>query len=139
MGDIIAYANTHPLLASAVLVMLVAVIAYEARLKGQGIVQVTSQVAVKLINKGAMIVDVRPPEVLANGHIVNAKNLPLSTLVGNPDPIHKKKDKLLLTVCDTGPSARLAAGALRKLGYGSAFSLQGGLAAWRSDNLPLVK
>lgn len=139
MGDIIAFVNDHPLLAGIVMMFLVAVIAYEARLKGQGLVSVSSQMAVQLINKGAMIIDVRPAEAFAGGHIVNAKNVPLGKLLGSPDPINKKKDKLLLTVCDTGPTARRAAHALRKIGYGSAFSLQGGLAAWRGDNLPVVK
>jgi rhodanese-related sulfurtransferase len=139
MGEIIAFANSHPILASAVLAFLFAVLAYEIRLKGQGLVQVSSQIAVQLINKGAMIIDVRPAEAFAGGHIVNAKNLPLNTLAGEPDLIKKKKDKLLLTVCDTGPTARRAANLLRKRGYASAFSLQGGLAAWRGDNLPLVK
>jgi rhodanese-related sulfurtransferase len=45
----------------------------------------------------------------------------------------------LLTVCDTGPVAKRAADALRKAGYESAYSIQGGLTAWRTDNLPLVK
>jgi len=139
MGEIIAFANSHPLLASSILVFLFAVLAYEIRLKGQGLVQVSSQIAVQLINKGATIIDVRPAESYAGGHIVNAKNMPLSTLAGNADPINKKKDKLLLTVCDTGADARRAANVLRKIGYGSAFSLKGGLAAWRGDNLPLVK
>jgi rhodanese-related sulfurtransferase len=139
MGEIIAFANSHPLLASSVLVFLFAVLAYELRLKGQGLVQVSSQIAVQLINKGATIIDVRPPEAYAGGHIVNAKNMPLASLVGTADPINKKKDKLLLTVCDTGADARRAANALRKVGYGSSFSLKGGLAAWRGDNLPLVK
>ena len=139
MGDLIEFANGHPLLASSVVVFLLAVMAYEVRLKGQGLVQVSSQIAIQLINKGATIVDVRPAEAYAGGHIVNAKNVPLGTLVGNPDPIGKKKDKLLLTVCDTGTEARRAANVLRKIGYASAFSLKGGLAAWRGDNLPLVK
>ena len=139
MGEIIAFANSHPLLASSVAAFLFAVLAYEVRLKGQGLVQVSSQIAVQLINKGATIIDVRPAEAYAGGHIVNAKNMPLSTLVGNSDPINKKKDKLLLTVCDTGAEARRAANVLRKVGYSAAFSLKGGLAAWRGDNLPLVK
>jgi rhodanese-related sulfurtransferase len=139
MGEIIAFANSHPLLASSVVVFLLAVLAYEIRLKGQGLVQVSSQMAVQLINKGATIIDVRPPEAFAQGHIANARNLPLNTLVGNPDPLNKKKDRPLLTVCDTGPAGRRAANVLRKIGYGSAFSLQGGLTAWRGDNLPLVK
>ena len=55
------------------------------------------------------------------------------------DEIHKKKDKILLTVCGDGSSSGRAAGQLRKSGYENTFSLKGGLAGWRADNLPLVK
>ncbi|MGD8340241.1 MAG: rhodanese-like domain-containing protein [Gammaproteobacteria bacterium] len=139
MGELIAFANSHPILASLVVAFLVAVIAYEARLKGRGLVQVSAATAVQLINKGAMIIDVRPEEAYAEGHIVNSKHFPLAEIESNPDAIKKKKDKVLLTVCDSGPVAKRAADALRKSGFESAFSLQGGLAAWRTENLPLVK
>lgn len=139
MGEIIAFANAHPILASLVVGLLVAALAYEVRLKGQGLMQVSTQMAVQLINKGAMIVDVRPPEAFAGGHILNAKNIPLTEIATDPDPIKKKKDKIVLTVCDTGPVARRAADLLRKAGYNASFSLQGGLGAWRGDSLPLVK
>jgi rhodanese-related sulfurtransferase len=95
--------------------------------------------AVQLINKGALIIDVRPAEAFANGHIARAKNTPLAQLESDPNSISKKKDKVLLTVCDSGPAARRAADSLRKAGFESAYSLQGGLTAWRTDNLPLVK
>lgn len=139
MGEIVAFANAHPILASIVVALLVAVLAYEVRLKGRGLIQVSTNMAVQMINRGAMIVDVRPTEAYAGGHIVNAKNIPLADIETKPDTVKKKKDKVLLTVCDTGPLARRAADALRKAGYESAFSLQGGLTAWRTDNLPLVK
>lgn len=139
MGEIVAFANAHPILASIVVAFLVAVIAYEARLKGRGIVQVSTNMAVQLINKGAAIIDVRPPEAFQTGHIVNARNIPLQQLTNEPDAVKKKKDKVVLTVCDNGAIARRAADILRKAGYESAFSLQGGMAAWRTDNLPLVK
>ena len=139
MGQLIAFANAHPILASVVVAFLVAVILYEARLRGRGMVQVSTAMAVQLINRGATIVDVRPAEAFASGHIVNAKNIPLADLLGEPDPIRKKKDRVLLAVCDNGMVGRRAADALRKAGYESAFSLQGGLSAWRTDNLPLVK
>jgi len=139
MGEIIAFANTHPILASLVVGFLIAVLAYEVRLKAQGLLQISTQMAVQLINKGAVVVDVRPPEAFAGGHILNARNIPLTRIATEPDPIKKKKDKLVLTVCDTGPVGRRAAELLRKAGYGSSFSLQGGLGAWRGDSLPLVK
>lgn len=139
MGELVAFANSHPLLASLVVAFLVAVILYEARLRGRGLVQVSTNLAVQLINRGATIVDVRSAEAFADGHIVNAKNIPLNDIEAEPDPIKKKKDRVVLTVCDNGVTARRAADALRKAGYESAYSLQGGLAAWRTDNLPLVK
>jgi rhodanese-related sulfurtransferase len=139
MGDIIAFANTHYYLASLVVAMVVAVLAYEVWLKGRGLLQVSTSLAIQLINKGALIIDVRPPEAFAGGHIVNARNIPLGEITNDPDPVRKKKDKVLLTVCDSGPTASRAANLLRKAGYESTFSLQGGLAAWRNENLPLVK
>jgi len=139
MGELIAFANTHPILASSVVALLVAVLTLEVRLKGRSLVQVSTNMAVQLINKGATIIDVRPSENYAGGHIVNARNLPLAEIESQPEAVKKKKDKVLLTVCDTGPVSRRAADALRKAGYESAYSLQGGLAAWRTDNLPLVK
>jgi len=139
MGELIAFANAHPVLSSIVVALLVAVIAYEARLKGRGLDQVSATMAVQLINRGALVIDVRPPEAYAQGHIANARNIPLEQIDPDSDVVKKKKDKVLLTVCDSGVTSRRAAQALRKTGYASAYSLQGGLAAWRSDNLPLVK
>ena len=139
MGELIAFANEHPWYAGIVVGFLVAVLSYEVWLKGKGLVQVSTQMAVQLINKGAMIIDVRPPESFDAGHIANSKNIPLSDITSTPDAVKKKKDKVLLTVCDSGPNARRAADVLRKAGFESAFCLQGGLTAWRTDNLPLVK
>lgn len=139
MGELVAFANSHPILASAVVAFLVAVLIYEGRLKSRGLMQVSTSMAVQLINKGATIVDVRPAEDFASGHIVNAKNIPLTDILSQPDAVRKKKDRVLLTVCDNGMVAKRAADTLRKAGYESAFSLQGGLNAWRTENLPIVK
>jgi rhodanese-related sulfurtransferase len=95
--------------------------------------------AVRLINKGALVVDVRKPEEFAAGHIVNARNVALDKLQQGDDTLGKKKDKILLTVCDTGASAGRAAGLLRQAGYENSFSIKGGLVGWRAENLPVVK
>lgn len=139
MGELIAFANSHPILAGIVVAFLVAVLAYEIRLKGKGLAQVSTNMAVQLINRGALVIDVRAAEAYQQGHIANARNIPLAEIANDPDPVKKKKDKVLLTVCDTGGVAQRAADALRKAGYESAFSLQGGLTAWRNENLPVVK
>jgi rhodanese-related sulfurtransferase len=140
MGQLAEFAANHPLLALSVLVSLTAVIVYELRLRTQGLHQLSTSDAVRLINKGATIVDVRKAEAFGAGHIVNARNVPLDKIEADPAAaLEKSKNRPLLTVCDNGLSAAKAAGALRRAGYEIVFSLRGGLASWRGDNLPLVK
>jgi rhodanese-related sulfurtransferase len=112
---------------------------YELWLRTRGLTNVTTADAVRLINRGALVVDVRNPEAFEAGHIVNAKNVALDKLAGNQGAVPKKKDKILLTVCDNGTTSGRAASVLRKAGYQNVFSLKGGLTGWRADNLPLVK
>lgn len=140
MGQILEFANNHTLLALAVVVSALAVIFYELRLKAQGVTNVPASMAVQLINKGATVVDVRKPDAYSAGHIVNARNVPLDELQSNPEKSLKKSaKKIYLTVCDNGIASGRAANALRKAGFENVFSVQGGLAAWRADNLPVVK
>lgn len=139
MGQLAEFASNHPFLALAVVVSLFAVLFYELRLKTQGTAQLSTTDAVRLINKGATIVDVRKPEHYGAGHIVNARNVPLSTLEADPAAVHKSKNRPLLTVCDNGSSSGKAVSLLRRAGFEAVFSLKGGLASWRAENLPLVK
>jgi len=115
-----------------------AVMFYELRLKSQTMTHVSSTDAVRLINQGAMVVDVRGTESYKSGHIVDARNMSLEAIQADQN-IVKKKSKLLLTVCDTGLTSGKAANLLRKAGYEKVFSLKGGLKSWRMENLPLVK
>jgi rhodanese-related sulfurtransferase len=139
MGEIIEFANNHPFLTLAVFASLIAVLVNEARLKGQGVTHVSTADAVRLINKGAHVVDVRPAEQYQAGHIINARNVPLAELEADSGAVKKPKNKTVLTVCDNGSSAGRAANTLRKAGFETVFSLKGGLSSWKAENLPLVK
>ena len=139
MAQLVEFTGNHLLLVGGLLAALAAVMFNELRLRAQGATHVTTADAVRLINKGALVVDVRKPEEFEKGHIVNARNVPLDQMQKGDDAINKQKSKILLAVCADGSSAGRAAGHLRKAGYDNAFSLKGGLAGWRADNLPLVK
>ena len=138
MGRLAEFAENNLLLVLALLASWAAVMFYEIRLKSRAVSQVSATDAVRIINKGATIIDVRPTEAFDAGHIVNAKNIALQKLESDDPPL-KKKSKLFLTVCDNGSDSGKAANALRKAGFESVFSLKGGLNQWRSENLPLVK
>jgi rhodanese-related sulfurtransferase len=139
MDQIIEFIGNHPLVVAGIVASGLAVVFYELRLRMVGATNVSVADAVRLINKGALVVDVRKPEEFAAGHIVNARNVALDKLQQGDDTLGKKKDKILLTVCDTGASAGRAAGLLRQAGYENSFSIKGGLLGWRAENLPVVK
>jgi rhodanese-related sulfurtransferase len=139
MVQLVEFAGNHMWLITGLVVAWSAVMFYELRLRTQGATHVSAADAVRLINKGALVIDVRKPDEFQAGHIVNARNVPADQVQKGDDAINKKKDKILLTVCADGASSGRTAGHLRKSGYENAFSLKGGLAGWRADNLPLVK
>jgi rhodanese-related sulfurtransferase len=139
MSELLEFANQHPWLIGGLFASWVAVMFYEIRVRAGGVTHVTAADAVRLINKGALVIDVRKPEEFQTGHIVNARNVALDRLQGDEDSIAKKKDKVLLAVCANGGLSGKAASLLRKAGYANAFSLKGGIGGWRADNLPLVK
>ena len=139
MAQLAEFAGNHVWLVAGLLAAWAAVMFYELKLRSQGTTHVTTADAVRLINKGALVIDVRKPEEYEKRHIVNARNVPLERVQQGDDAINKQKNKILLAVCGDGASSGRAAGHLRKAGYENAFSLKGGLTGWRSDNLPLVK
>ncbi len=139
MGQLAEFATNHPLLVLGLLAAIFALLAYEIRLKSQGLTSLGIQDAVRLMNKGAMIVDVRPAAEFANGHLVNARNVPLAQIQAEQEPLKKQRKKTLVTVCDTGMASSRAAALLRKAGHENVFSLKGGLRGWQQENLPLVK
>jgi len=138
MERLAQFAAENTLIVLGLLGSWAAVMFYELRLKSQTMTHVSSTDAVRLINQGAMVVDVRSDESYKSGHIVDARNMSLEAIQADQN-IVKKKSKLLLTVCDTGLTSGKAANLLRKAGYEKVFSLKGGLKSWRMENLPLVK
>ena len=138
MEQLAEFAGNHMLMVLALIGSFGLVAAYELRLRAMGVTHVSPTDAVKLINKSAIVIDVRTADSFASGHIANARNIPLADLTKDPEQIKKNKTKIVLAVCDSGLDSGRAASALRKAGYEHAFSLRGGLKAWRSENLPLA-
>lgn len=139
MGQLAEFAANHPYLAIAVVATLTAVIFYELKLRTRRGESVSPGEAVQMINRGALVIDVRKTDDFARGHIVNARNIRLGELETSDKAVKKPKNKTLVTVCENGADSAKAAAALRKAGFENAVSLRTGLAGWRSENLPLVQ
>ncbi|MGB5210458.1 MAG: rhodanese-like domain-containing protein [Gammaproteobacteria bacterium] len=138
MTQFLEFAGNHPFLVSALVALTLIVIVNEVRIRAGGGTSVSPADAVKLINNGAIVVDVRTQAQFQQGHIVNARNLPLAELGENDTALAKLRDKVVVTCCDTGMGSGKAARLLRDKGVAGIANLQGGLAAWQRDSLPLV-
>ena len=69
----------------------------------------------ELIRNGATIVDVRSPGEYAGGNIKGSLNIPLGSLSGQLSKI--KKDKPVITVCESGMRIASARTTLLSSGY----------------------
>ena len=96
--------------------------------------------AVMLINREkGVVIDVCEPAEFAAGHVGGAKNIPLNQLEAKLTGAVKNKSLPLILVCQSGARSNRAVAIAKKLGYGQAQSLGGGLAGWRAANLPIEK
>jgi rhodanese-related sulfurtransferase len=138
MLEIIQFTTDNPWLVSGLIASALAVIFYELRLKARDIGSVSTSVAVRLINDGSAVVDVRDAEKFSSGHIVDSRNIPANDLLQSPDKLKAGKKGTVL-VCDTGARSAELVAKLRKEGQENIFSIKGGLAAWQQENLPVVR
>jgi rhodanese-related sulfurtransferase len=139
MEQLIEYAGNHPLLASAAVLAALLVLGYELRLRSQNIAGLAPQDVIRLQNAGALILDIRPQELFAAGHINGAKQMQSDQILKAADTLKKYKEKVVVVYDDTGSLGAAAARQLAAQGFTKAFSLRGGLGAWRTENLPLAK
>jgi rhodanese-related sulfurtransferase len=109
-------------------------------IQGAATAGLTPAAAVQLINREkGIVVDVGESNEFAAGHVTGAKNIPLGELEAKLATSVKNKTLPLILVCQTGARSGRALVIAKKLGYEQAQSLGGGLAAWRTANLPVEK
>jgi len=139
MERLIEYITRHPFLAGGTAVLALAVLAYEASRARSGGESVGPMDAVRLMNGGALLLDVRSQAEFDAGHIIDARHIPQDQLAGSTETIKKYKEKVVITCCESGMRSGAAARALKAQGFTKVVNLKGGLQAWRAENLPVVK
>ncbi len=109
-------------------------------LRGGAGVGISAQAAVQRINRDkAVVVDVREAEEYVGGHITNAKSIPLAQLEERLPQAVKNKALPVIFVCASSPRSMRAQVLAKKLGYEQAEVLAGGMKAWATAGLPVVK
>lgn len=137
MAQVFEFIGAHPILVGTFVLLLALFIRNEARRGGQ---TVSAQQLVNLVNReGAVVLDVRDPTEFSAGHIVDAVNIPYGTLSDRVSELSKHKSAPVIVACKIGQHAGAAGTVLRQAGFENVSRLQGGIAEWRNQNLPVVK
>lgn len=139
MDRLVQYVQVNHWLVIATVIVLVLVIVFELRARAESFAAVTPQDAIRLMNRGAVVIDLRPAEQYAAGHLAGARRMDGGQILKAGDTLKKYKQKPLIVYDESGSLGGSTARQLKQQGFLQAFNLRGGLAAWRSDNLPLEK
>ena len=98
--------------------------------------RISPQQAKELIDQGGVsIVDVREAWEYANGHIPNAKLVPLARIISAAQQ-NVEGDNIIF-VCEVGGRSAVAAEFAASLGKETVYNLEGGTAAWRELGYPI--
>jgi rhodanese-related sulfurtransferase len=96
--------------------------------------------ATQMLNQDrAVIIDVRDSKDFAAGHMRDARNIPMKELAKRTGELDRFKSKAVIVVCNAGVQSGRASSLLKKAGFKEVFSLNGGMAAWQSQGLPISK
>jgi rhodanese-related sulfurtransferase len=139
MERLLEYVANHPFLVGGTLALVLAALAYEVSRARSGGESVGPMDAVRLMNQGALLLDIRTQAEFDAGHIRDARHIPQEQLASSGETLKKYKEKVVVACCESGMRSGAAARVLRAQGFTKVVNLRGGLQAWRAENLPLVK
>ncbi|MFC4362657.1 rhodanese-like domain-containing protein [Simiduia curdlanivorans] len=134
--DIIIFLTEQWLLVS---LMCVLVYIYLWREKSKAGASLSVHQVTALVNKGeSVLVDIRDAAEFKVGHIVDAINIPHNKVEKQLADFAKFQGKTIILVDKMGQHTGNAGRLLRAQGY-DVVRLDGGIADWQGQNLPLVK
>lgn len=92
----------------------------------------------KQSHQNAQVVDLREAALFEEGHIVGAVSMPRATLEALQQRF-ANKDSAIILVCSRGLESAVLLKKLQSVGYTNIAFLVEGMAAWRLEQLPVIK
>ena len=90
-----------------------------------------------LLEQGAELIDVREKDERDSGYIAGSRNIPYRLLaLGETD---LPRDRPIVTICETGPRAAIAASILARDGFDAHPVVNGGIDSWVESGKPTVE
>jgi len=140
MERLFEFAGNHPFLVSLFFALLILLLWNLLGGMAAGLGRLEPKELTQMINREhALVVDIRNEEDFKSGHILNAVNMPESELTDRKKELGKARNKPIVFYCQNGTVSPRAARQLKAEGFENVNCLTGGLAAWRSAGLPVVR
>jgi len=138
MEQIIQFISNHWGLWLALVIVLLSILINEYLSQRNRAKELTTAGAIEKINhENATVIDLRDQDTFRSGHIIDA--IQCSTDDFNQKRMEKYKTKPIILVCARGLQSAALATKLREQGFSQPMVLAGGISAWQSASLPLVK
>ena len=90
-----------------------------------------------LLERGAELIDVREKDERDTGYIAGSRNIPYRLLALGSAEL--PRDRPIVTICETGPRAAIAASILSARGFDAHPVVNGGIDAWAAAGKPTVE
>ena len=84
-----------------------------------------------------VVLDVRSPEEFRTGHVPGAVNIPHRQVGARIGELAAGKERGIVVYCEGGPRAEYAEQVLKNAGFERLYHLEGDMAAWRMNRLPM--
>jgi hydroxyacylglutathione hydrolase len=90
-----------------------------------------------VLAEGAELIDVRERDERDSGYIAGSRNIPYRLLALGASDL--PEDRPLVTICESGPRAAIAASILAARGFDARAVAEGGIDAWQAQGKPTVE
>ena len=138
--DLLAFAERHLYLSLALAGLTLAILYTEIARLFRGYKALRPAELTGLMNReNALVIDLSASNDYEKGHIAGSKSVQPSQFDPENKLLANAKELPVVVVCRNGQGSADAAKRLKKAGFKQVYWLDGGIGAWQSADLPLVK
>lgn len=138
MEHLIEFVKNHWELWLAFVVIVGMLVFEELKKKTHGGSSLSAQEMTALMNhEDIVVIDIRVQAAFQKGHVLSSINIPKADFT--LEKIAPYKNQAIVVVDENGYDASGISAKIKKEGREKVYILNGGIAAWKTANLPLVK
>lgn len=126
------FMGNHPFLFGLLFVLIVLFFSLEKKRSGKKVAP--NALGLLVNNENAVLIDIRPTDKFATGHISGSRNIPFATLKDHISELQAITTPIIF-VCDMGMQAGMA---VQLIGKPNAMRLEGGIINYQAAGLPLI-